>query len=78
MKQSIINWQTGEPKEEGQYLVTTEDGEVRDMFYSTSLKTWILERHFKVIAWCKLSDIEPYKKEQPDNWTKFNEGETVR
>ena len=62
--ESTIKWQTGVPKEEGQYLVTTEDGEVRDMFYSTSLKTWILERHFKVIAWCKLSDIKPYKEER--------------
>ena len=77
MKQSIINWQTGTPKEEGQYLVTLENGEVRDMYYSTTLKIWILERLYEVIAWCKLSEIEPYK-EKPDNWTKFNEEETVR
>lgn len=62
--ESIIKWQTEEAKEEGTYIVTYKNGEVDfDVFMSVNGWAGIL----KVIAWCKLSDIEPYKKkeEQP-------------
>ena len=62
-----IKWQTGEPKEGGEYLITTYNGKVRvDEFYHYSVSgkeygTFI--KYTNPIAWCKLSDIEPYKEE---------------
>ena len=60
---SIIKWQTGEPKEKGMYIVTTKLGEIRTSEYLIyhGIKTWAFG--LKVIAWCKLSDIKPYKEE---------------
>ena len=65
---SVIKWQTGEPKEGGEYLITTYNGKVRvDEFYHYSVSgkeygTFI--KYTNPIAWCKLSDIEPYKEEK--------------
>lgn len=62
-EQSTIKWQTGEPKEEGAYLVTIkvrEDVVVTYNKYSYS-EEWYYSN--KVLAWCKLSDIKPYKEE---------------
>lgn len=65
---SGIHWQTGEPKEGGEYLITTYNGKVRvDEFYHYSVSgkeygTFI--KYTNPIAWCKLSDIEPYKEER--------------
>ena len=77
--ESIIKWQKGEPKEEGYYLVTlkTPICIIVDVCNYEEYG-WSYCGNCKVIAWCKLSDIEPYKEEQPDNWTKFNQGEIVR
>lgn len=60
---SVIKWQAGEPKEKGMYLVTTKDGLIRtsQFMIEYGIKTWAFG--LKVIAWCKLSDIEPYKEE---------------
>lgn len=59
--ESVIKWQTGEPKRAGAYLLTLKDGSVA------------IEKHFPrvdreffneyVVAWCHISDIEPYKEE---------------
>lgn len=61
--ESIIKWQTGEPKENGRYLVSTIDGNVTtEAFVNNDAH----DKHFfneYVKAWCKLSDIEPYKEE---------------
>lgn len=65
MKTSVINWQTGEPKKEGLYLVTIKGGHVMTshfLFYH-GFKCWAFGLG-NVTAWCKLSDIEPYKKEE--------------
>ena len=63
--ESIIKWKTGEPKEEGMYLVTLLDG-------SVMIDEWVMPYAFntdeddvavwinwdeEVTAWCKLSDI---------------------
>lgn len=56
--ESVIKWQTGVPKENGMYLVTTVDNRVTICFF-TAYNAWYLE---DVIAWCPLSDIEPYKE----------------
>ena len=63
--ESTIKWQTGEPKEFGLYLVTLNDGSIAtDEWYNFSdVDDW----HYfwnEVKAWCKLSDIQPYKKEK--------------
>ena len=64
-KYSIIHWHTGEPKEFGLYLVTLNDGSIAtDEWYKFSdVDDW----HYfwnEVKAWCKLSDVESYKKEK--------------
>lgn len=63
--ESKIKWQTGKPNEEGKYLVSTKDGNVLMGVYIATLKYgnhWVLIGDDNVIAWCKLSDIEPYKE----------------
>ena len=62
--ESIIKWQTGEPKEDGVFIVTTLKGEIAISSYFKNYR--IDEDYFKtcVAAWCKLSDIKPYKKEE--------------
>lgn len=62
--ESVIKWQTGEPKEAGEYLVTTLDGLIDYDFFcklSDGDLFWVSLNN--VSAWCKLSDIEPYKEE---------------
>lgn len=58
-----IKWQTGEPKESGSYLVTMKGMDETFVTYSrySCLTGW--SHSNKVLAWCKLSDIEPYKEE---------------
>lgn len=62
---SVVKWQTGEPKESGSYLVTIKGthGTFVECCYScfSMLSHWSWNN---VIAWCKLSDIEPYKEEE--------------
>lgn len=63
--ESKIKWQTGKPKEDGKHLVSTKDGNVLMDVYIESLKYgnhWVLVGDDNVIAWCPLSDIEPYKE----------------
>lgn len=65
---SIIHWQTGEPEENGEYLVSLEDGSVcrdewRELYCEDDIKCWVYNEG-EVTAWCKLSDIETYKKEK--------------
>lgn len=66
MMESVIKWQTGEPYESGNYLVTMKDGTVsiREWYNSyTGCKYWVWSREDNpIVAWCKFSDIEPYKE----------------
>lgn len=74
---SVINWQTGKPKEKGIYLVTYEFSyypteRPLEKVYSTSIGISYWDDFWhqydyettdcKVTAWCKLSDVEPYKE----------------
>ena len=62
---SKINWQTGEPKESGSYLVFVK-GEFSDYTTCAMYNTvtgWCHWKKEEITAWCKLSDIEPYKEE---------------
>ena len=64
-----IKWKTGKPKERGEYLVTLLSGKVKVAeFYKYKVadkEYWdcIPYGIVGVKAWCKLSDIEPYKEE---------------
>ena len=62
--ESVIKWQTGEPKESGAYLITTYRGNVFVDYWRVfpDKSDWDYRDKFDVIAWCKLSDIEPYKE----------------
>lgn len=65
---SLIKWQTGEPKEDGLYIVTTNQGEMAVTGYFPTLNKGEKEKfNMYISAWCPLSDIEPYKlkEEQP-------------
>lgn len=58
---SLIKWQTGEPPETGMYLVTVYNKYIATDYFGYFLHDkW---RHYDghVTAWCKLSDIQPYK-----------------
>ena len=62
---SIIHWQTGEPTESGSYLASIKGIEshfVTCVIYNR-LTGWCHWKKEKIVAWCKLSDIEPYKEE---------------
>ena len=63
--ESVIKWQTGEPKESGAYLITTNNGQVFADYWRIfpNRSDWDYRDKFDVKAWCKLSDIEPYKEE---------------
>lgn len=62
--ESIIKWHTGEPREKGMYLVTTKDGLIRitQFMIEYGIKAWAFG--IKVVAWCNLRDIKPYKGEE--------------
>lgn len=61
---SEIKWQTGEPKEGGYYLITTANGKIATDCFGIfpNRSNWEYRNKFDVKAWCKLSDIEPYKE----------------
>lgn len=75
--ESKIKWQIGKPKEKGIYLVTYKFGyysseRYLEKEYRISIDTSYWDNFWyqydnemldcKIIAWCKLSDIEPYKE----------------
>ena len=65
MKESVIKWKTGKPEETGKYLVQMKDHEmiVDFNFWNNLSNSWMFY-DASVVAWCKLSDIEPYKEKE--------------
>ena len=63
---SIIEWQTGEPKEYGSYLVLHEDNKGNKVIdhdvWFDNYGRW-QSKWNNIIAWCKLDDIKPHKEE---------------
>ena len=57
-----IKWQTGKPKESGAYIVTLRFGLIEEDSWNNIIQRWT-RNNGEVIAWCKLSDIAPYKEE---------------
>lgn len=64
--ESVIKWQTGEPTKSGAYLITTSRGRVFADYWRVfpDKCDWDYRDKIDVKAWCKLSDIEPYKEEK--------------
>ena len=62
--ESTIKWHTGEPKEEGLYIVTTDECEIGLASFYIGFSPDIEFFKIRVTAWCKISDIEPYKEEK--------------
>lgn len=62
--ESKIKWQTGEPKEDELYIVTTVKGEIGIASFHIGYSPDIEFFKFRVKAWCKLSDIAPYKEQE--------------
>lgn len=60
---STIKWQTGEPKDSGMYLITTNEGKIGIYSFFVEYPPDIEFFKMCVTAWCKLIDIEPYKEE---------------
>ena len=59
---SVIKWQTGEPKESDEYLVTDVNGLINITSFAVGYKPDEEKFKYGIKAWCKLSDIvEPYK-----------------
>ena len=61
---NVVEWQTGEPKTHGRYLVQTKEDGFQIAFWSAYVKTWSLYHNSEIIAWCKLSDVKPYKNKE--------------
>ena len=63
--ESVIKWQTGFPNIEGEYLVTEDNGNVTVDCWCVleHYQYWAQHRDDEIIAWCKISDIKPYKEE---------------
>lgn len=66
---SIIEWRTGEPKEECECLVTLKNGNIVFNDYCCYTDSDGYENFFwsrgdddDIIAWCPLNEIEPYKE----------------
>ena len=63
--ESVIKWRTGEPKEEGYYLVTFKslDGlTVETAGYDDYGWEIYTSDYCRIIAWCPLDEIKPYKE----------------
>lgn len=61
--ESTIKWQKGKPKERGSYIVSLKNGKVDFDNYDGIVEDYLLwfgHKQEEVVAWCKLSDIEPY------------------
>jgi hypothetical protein len=62
--ESKIKWHTGFPNIEGEYLVTEDTGKVTVDYWCVvdHYQYWEQHRDDEVVAWCSISEIEPYKE----------------
>lgn len=64
-QKSTIKWQTGTPKDDGQYLITTKHHEVEADIWTSKVDGygdhWVFNYDVDVIAWCEIKSIEPFK-----------------
>lgn len=59
--ESVIKWETGNPKEEGEYLVQLKYGHIRIINWEkfNDYYNWTAFSR-EIIAWFRLRDIKPY------------------
>lgn len=62
--ESIIKWKKGVPKEAGRYIATNNNGYVISTGFHPNDMIDRLFFESYIIAWCKLSEIKPYKEEE--------------
>lgn len=66
--ETTIKWIKGTPTEKGLYLITTDDGIVGYEWYREEEKGVFHHtyhaQHTKIIAHCRMRDIEPYKEDE--------------
>lgn len=61
-KESTIRWQTGKPEIAGRYIVSDcHNGIDVDVWNGSR---WLFIPECVITAWCNLSDIEPYHKDE--------------
>ena len=68
----VIKWQTGVPNSSGRYLVTyrslkTGEVNINALDWFSISGDWFGGKYLEVIAWCKLSDIQPCIGEKVNN-----------
>ena len=69
---SIIHWEKGKPTEGGRYIITIQGIGVTTSSFTPGDAH---DEHFfeeYVIAWCKLSDIKPYKEKETEHEQRDN------
>lgn len=59
--ENVIKWQKGTPDTYGRYIITTKWKEVTVDYYDKDLG-WFKYFDKDIVAWCSLTDIEPYKE----------------
>lgn len=61
--ESIIKWQTGAPEERDTYIVSIKGLDANYVTCAVYVHEtgWCHWRKEEIIAWCKLSDIEPFE-----------------
>ena len=70
--ESVIKWHTEEPKKSGAYIATYKKTSECDAYVVALYRigknwettSWDVIPSERVVAWCKLSDIEPYKEKK--------------
>lgn len=69
--ESVIKWQTGEPRKGGLYVVTNYKGEVEIDRYEKAVTInygLFAKNQTGVRAWCKLSDIDLIRRKQNESF----------
>ena len=59
---SEIEWKTGNPTENGKYLITLLDGFVTTDIWIEDKQTWWQFYPKNIISWCPLKSIKPFKE----------------
>ena len=72
--ESVIKWKTGFPDIEGEYLIIEDNGNVTTDCWCVleHYQYWAQHRDDEVVAWCPINEIEPYRKQNYEDGSRFN------
>lgn len=59
--ESVIKWQTGKPSSQYMFCIVTDVYDHTDIDIWDG-ESWLCYSIEEIIAWCPLSEIEPYKE----------------